>query len=177
MWELMLVFLGMALWQWSRLRQQSPTSRWTILADKGCLALPSVLSLVRGARRPGRVSIWLTEEEFIIVEGNQKRKWDVIDATVLDSVKRDAVEELILLFGEDALGAAKKLGFSDEEFDFHGLVPSNSLTMLIRCEESDGRKVSHAFCMDRSLAVVPIHEHVIGFFQRHAHAPIRITVQ
>jgi hypothetical protein len=176
MWEAMLIVLCMAFWQWFKLRGQSPPSRWSILVDEGCLALPSELSLVGGTVRQGRISVWLTEMEFVFVDGNQEKKLDVIDATVLGSVKRDAINELILLFGEEAIRAAKKLGFSEEALEFHCLEPSNSLVLLIRGKAVYGMSVNHAFCLDQSVASIPIHEHVIWFFQEHTHAPIRVTI-
>ena len=176
MWEAMLIVLCMAFWQWIKLRGPSPQSKWTIFADEGCLALPSELSIVGGTVRQGRISVWLTEEEFVFVDGNQEEKPDVIDATVLGSVKRDAISELILLFGEEATGAAGKLGFPKEELEFHRLTSGQLLVLLIRGKAVHGMSVSHAFCLDRSVLSTPIHEHVIRFFQWHRFAPMRITV-
>ena len=174
--ETMLVILCIALWQWSQLRGRSPPSRWTILVDEGCLAMPTGLSLVEGSVSQSRISVWLTEEEFVFVQGNQERKWDAIDATVLGSVKRDAISELLLLYGDEATRAAMELGISGDELKFHCLTPGKILVLLIRGEVVDGMSMSHAFCMDRSAASIPIHEHVIRFFQRHKLAPIRVTI-
>ena len=176
MWEAMLVILCIALWQWSQLKGKSPPSRWAILVDKGCLALPSELSVMDGSVIHGRISVWLTEEEFVFVEGSQMRKMDVIDATVLGTLKRDAISELFLLFGNEATRAAMELGFSGDELKFHCLTPSKILILLIRGEMVDGMSMSHAFCMDRSAASIPVHEHVIRFFQWHTLAPIRKTI-
>ena len=171
-----LVVLLIAFWQWRMLQGPVPPSRWTVNVDERCLVLMPSISRVASDWTSSPVSVWMTDEEFVFLEGIQKKGRELVDAWPLGSIRRDSIQELFLIIGKEACAAIVKICPAGRGEKLASDLGEDSILLMLHVvDEESGSRVL-VFLLDRSTLVSGFHGIVIDFFRERATAPFRVTI-